>query len=139
MQQLFEIICIFLDGSKARGCYLVLNGTFGHLSKRIPRENGSARYLGRTSGPLERLLYSVHDWEEDGSIGSVAVNVKVVNTTLHLPVEVSTLIGGMITGKSFVYSACGLCLQNCMSKFVHVGSYVISLETTIVDTVEGYQ
>lgn len=115
MQQLFEIICTFLDGSKARGCYLVLNGTFGHLSKRIPRENRSARYLGRTSGPLERLSYSVHDWEKDGSIGSVAVNVKVVNTTLHLPVEVSTPIGGLITGKSFVYSVTFVCRIACQS------------------------
>ena len=77
-----EVNCSFLTGSRALGCYFVLNGTFGHRSMYVARESGS---VGRLyfSEPLEELSYAVYDWKEDNSIGNVAIPIELFNTSLY--------------------------------------------------------
>ena len=77
--------CSFLAGSRALGCYFVLNGTFGHRSMYVARESGSVGRLN-FSEPLEELSYAVYDWKEDNSIGNVAVPIELFNTSLYTPV-----------------------------------------------------
>lgn len=81
-QQAFELVCSFFNGSRARGCYLVLNGTFGSYSKQVARENRSARHNHFVEGYLGELSYSVFDWEEDGTVGDIAIPVHVHEVVL---------------------------------------------------------
>lgn len=82
MQQAFEVLCTFLIGSKARGCFLALNGKFGNYLANISRDGGSAKHTHTVGGSMWGLTYSVFDWEEDGSVGSVAVPVQLINDSL---------------------------------------------------------
>ena len=75
LKKLVDVICRFSVGSRALGCYLMLNGKSGNTSFYVTRISGSVRQIKSVS--LERASYAVYDWEEDGSIGSVSVPVKV--------------------------------------------------------------
>lgn len=78
----FEVTCEFAVGSRARGCFLVLSGDFGNYSMRILRDNRMARHQHHVMPLLGNLVYSVYDWEEDDSIGTVSVPVQFL-TTAH--------------------------------------------------------
>ena len=66
--------CSFSAGSRALGCVLVLNQT-GTI--QIERVDGRASYEQQSPEPLGEFTYSVFDWEEDGSVGTVPVLVVV--------------------------------------------------------------
>ncbi len=78
--QLLEIDCVFLVGTKAQGCHVVLNGSFGERVVQVPRDGATLRGVLQVNidKPLEELNYFVFDWEEDGSIGTVPVPVDVM-------------------------------------------------------------
>ena len=81
-QQAFEVTCTFLKGSKAQGCFFTLNGTFGSYTEYVMRRNASASHRYQVNGSLEMLNYSVFDWEEDGTVGGVALPVALVSASL---------------------------------------------------------
>lgn len=72
------------------GCYLELNGAFGNYSMLVPRDDERSSHQDRIMPPLGELTYSVYDWEEDGSIGSIAIPVQHVSRNIP---------GGVTTGK----------------------------------------
>lgn len=81
--RVFEVSCIFLVGSKAKGCFFALNGTSENVSAHILRNDS---FLHHVAHPLElEDSFSVFDWEEDGSIGDVAVPVQLINASLEVP------------------------------------------------------
>ena len=58
--------------------------------------NGTARDKYHVGKPLGVLSYSVFDWEEDGTVGTVAVPIQLQNATLELIIATSDTT----TGKS---------------------------------------
>lgn len=106
-QQSFEVTCTFLPGSKATGCFLVVNGTFGHYSMHVRRLNGSARHRYRAPGPLGRITYAVYDWEEDNSTGSVPTPVRAINTL--------TTMSGSITVATVQLTSESLRVKKCVA------------------------
>ncbi len=110
--QLLEIDCVFLMGTKARGCHVVLNGSFGERVVQVPRDGATLRGVLQVNidKPLGELNYSVFDWEEDGSIGTVPVPVDVMiissstsstlgTYVLYTTVQLPTIIAHSLVGR----------------------------------------
>ena len=72
-----EVNCSFMASSSALGCVFELNGEFTYISIE------EARYRFSVEGSLDDLIFSVYDWEHDGSMGRQPVPVCVHETTLN--------------------------------------------------------
>lgn len=71
--------CNFIPGSQCRGCYAILILNDSTRSYYIERTSGSSSTEEEivTIEDLMNLIILVFDWEEDGSIGNVSINVNI--------------------------------------------------------------
>ena len=74
--------CFFAEGTQARGCVVRLERSGGVVYQMIPRVNETAEGVVRTEFSVDCYNISVVDWEEDGSVGSVAIPTKLRRTSL---------------------------------------------------------
>ena len=74
--------CFFAEDTQARGCVVRLERSGGVVYQMIPRVNETAEGVVITEFSVDCYNISVVDWEEDGSIGSVAIPMKLRRTSL---------------------------------------------------------
>ena len=75
-----DVLCMYVSGTRARGCVFVLNGTCGDCTFNITRESELVTNRYQCQEGLEDITYSFYDWEEDGSRGTLAIPPQLVNT-----------------------------------------------------------
>lgn len=68
-----EVTCFFIEGSRARGCVVLYETPELSVEHMIPRLNDTAVGTVALAGS-DCYNVSVVDWEEDGTVGSVAVS-----------------------------------------------------------------
>ena len=71
-------------GTLAKGCVVYLKKSGEVVYQMIPRVNGTAKGVIRTEFSVDCYNISVMDWEEDGSIGSLATQ----GTTMVAPASI---------------------------------------------------
>ena len=76
-QQAFHVQCVFIEGSDAQGCMIVLMGTYDNTTAIISRRyqgSGSANATVNVAEPVS-CYHEVYafDIEHDGGVGTLAV------------------------------------------------------------------
>ena len=77
--------CNFISGSQCRGCYVILilnNSTYSYFIERASGSSSAEEEIVSIEdfvNPLS-LIILVFDWEEDGSIGNISINVDITRT-----------------------------------------------------------
>ena len=93
IQRAINLTCVFIRGSNARGCFLTIQAAFGNYTIPIPKQEGLTTHFYFIGESLGLLSYAVYDWEEDKTVGQVAVPSRLLEVPLQIPTATSCKSG----------------------------------------------